>query len=97
MALFEHAYCPHFEDKLEFLAALAASERWAFPGDTGRPILWNYVHHTFNRLLDEDSQSAGRSLKIICNQDQQQSCFNTGLFTLVFSQRTMSPYSGCLR
>lgn len=81
--LFEFAYCPQFDAKLELLAGMAAPEPWAFPGDTGLPVLWNFIHHTFRRLA-EDCDEAGIPIKVHLSSDRLRACFNTGLYTQNF-------------
>lgn len=76
LPLFEFAYCPKFNEKLEYLSKLAMPEAWNFknsPSDPERPlpILYNYIHHTFIRLEEEE--------KIAINGDY--ACFNTSLVT----------------
>lgn len=83
VGLFEFAYCPQFDAKLDLLADIAAPEPWALPGDTGLPILWNFVHHTFKRIA-EDCDEAGMPSKVCLSDDGLRACFNTGLYTLNF-------------
>jgi hypothetical protein len=64
-------------EKLEMLARLAESEEWGYrhtPTEHPFPVLFNYLHHTFERLAEEG--------KIGVTQDEEHACWNTGLVTV---------------
>ncbi len=82
-SLFDFAYCPQFDTKLEQLAAIAASEPWAFPGDVALPILRNYVNHTFKRMAERCDPS-GTPERVQLSENNALACFNTGLYTQNF-------------
>ena len=74
--LFEFAFIPHIDDRLDQLAQLAEPEEWAYQNmqsEHGRPILYNYLHYTYVRLREEN--------KIFESDDRQYATFNTGLVT----------------
>lgn len=74
--LFEWAYFPEYDNKLEELANLAMDENWNYKhmkSDRPLPILSNYLRYTFVRLEQEE--------KILCSDDGNWACFNTGLAT----------------
>ncbi len=74
--LYQYAYIPDFEQKLDDLAALAEPEDWTYkntPSPYRHPILYYYVHYTFVRLQEEE--------KVAVSADNESSCFNTGLVT----------------
>lgn len=71
--LFNYAWFLDFPTSLSDLSLLAMDDSWDYSGKpTGKfPILFNYVHHTFSKLKDEN--------KII--EEANYSIFNTGLVT----------------
>lgn len=75
--LFELIYFPSMDSRLEELAQLAEPEDWDYSNlsnyDHKRPILYNYIQHTYTRLSEED--------KILISDDGQSITFNTGLAT----------------
>lgn len=72
--IYNYALCLHFDDKLEKLSSLAITEEWDYHYATSnypKPILSNYIHHTFNKISSDS--------EILENGDK--SIFNTGLVT----------------
>ena len=72
--LFEFAFIPDMNTRLGELADMAMPENWNYRHTNSlqpHPILYNYLHHTFMRLKDENK---------IC-EIQNWACFNTGLVT----------------
>lgn len=69
----------YWETPFEKLANLATTEDWNFKNskyrreNTSFPILFNYLNFTFLRLQKQD--------KILYSDDNNRSCFNTGLQT----------------
>lgn len=82
--LFEFAFCPKFDAKLQILSKLSP-ESWGYrntPSIKPLPILWNYIQHTFKRIKEEyDALSLleKKNTKIYLIGDK--CCFNTGLYT----------------
>lgn len=75
-------------EKLDKLASLALAEKWSYnvprpeKKNQKTPILENYILHTFRRIIFE--YNAGQSdedKQKILFMDEQNMCFNTGLFT----------------
>ena len=67
-------FSPDFNARLDELASLAMAEKWDYnnsPIGEGHPILFNYIHHTFNRLQAEDN----------ILEESDKCIFNTGLVT----------------
>jgi hypothetical protein len=74
--LYRFAIVPNAPEQLVKLSRLAEDEDWNYrhtPHDHDLPILFNYLHHTFERLEDEG--------KIVVSRDGEHACFNTGLVT----------------
>ena len=75
ISLFNFAwFYPNFQTRLNELAELALSENWNYtraPAQNGLPILFNYIHHTFNKIHDENQ----------IQEENEQCIFNTGLVT----------------
>jgi hypothetical protein len=74
--LFDLAYFPAMDDKLDDLADLAEPESWDYqhtPTEHHKPILYNYLQYTYKRLADED--------KLAESDDGTSLAFNTGLVT----------------
>jgi len=74
--LFKFAYVPDFDGKLVGLAELVEDEDWDYhhtPSTHSRPILFNYIRYTYQRIAEER--------KIGLSADGDYSCFNTGLVT----------------
>lgn len=74
--LYQFAFIPSIDDKLEQLAKLAEPEDWDYKVAPSRhpvPVLHNYIHQTFIRVQAED--------KIAYSTDNRFACFNTGLVT----------------
>lgn len=71
--LFDFAYFPQFDQKIEILAELAP-EDWGYSHSSSRrkhPVLRSYLNYTLKRLLEEN--------KVI--EHTEIACFNTGLVT----------------
>lgn len=73
MSLFNFAWFPNFNQSIAELKELAMAENWDYSiNPTGKnPILVNYIHHTFNKVKEENKIEKGGEF---C-------CFNTGLVT----------------
>ncbi len=74
--LYRFAFIPNINEKLAELATLAEPEDWEYkrtPSQNPLPILFNYIHYTFNRLEEEG--------KIAVSADNRSACFNSGLVT----------------
>lgn len=72
--LFDYAYLGNFPEVLENLKGKAMTECWEYKKASNSrpfPILFNYLHHTFSRIKEQN--------KIISNG--KYSCFNTNLVT----------------
>ncbi|MEN6419434.1 MAG: DUF3825 domain-containing protein, partial [Clostridiaceae bacterium] len=86
--IFQFASFNNWSDTLSRLESSAIPENWkynVFRNDvknTKNPILENYIHHTFKRLLQEYrlAESMEEKQEIIFHNDKL-ACFNTGLFT----------------
>lgn len=79
-SLFEFAYFPGMEDRLDELAELAEPEEWEYKNtesDRSKPILFSYIQHTYIRLGEENKDAR----KIVVSDDKQWATFNTGLVT----------------
>jgi hypothetical protein len=75
--LFRFAIIPNMSDQLPRLVALAEREDWNYrhaESPHPYPILFNYLHHTFDRLSEED--------KIAVSRDGEHACWNSGLVTI---------------
>lgn len=73
--LFDFAYVPDIESKLQHLSSIAQRESWDYRfalSDKALPVLYSYIHYTFSRVQDE------HKIAII---DSERACFNTGLNT----------------
>ncbi len=82
--IFQFAYLPDYEKKIECLISLARPERWDYIRDRQdfpHQILRNYINHTFMRLceLNKKTPEAG-----YIYQTDTAFCFDTGLFTKNF-------------
>lgn len=74
--LFDLIFFPHMDDRLDELAGLAEREEWDYhhaETEHQKPILYNYLRYTYQRLAEEE--------KIIVSDDGQLITFNTGLVT----------------
>lgn len=73
MALFQYSWFPDFQKSINELKSLAMIENWDYSKKPtgGNPILVNYIHHTFDKVKDENK------IEI----ESEFSCFNTGLVT----------------
>lgn len=73
LELYNFAWFPDLETATSELKDLAMDENWDYTNPTtgGLPILFNYVHHTFNKLKFEN--------KVI--EEDNHASFNTGLVT----------------
>jgi hypothetical protein len=88
--LYRFALIPNKPAKLGELVEMAEREGWDYrhtPNEHPLPILFNYLHHTFDRLQEED--------KIAVKGNEEHSCWNTGLVTIhqkpIFAQTRLSP------
>lgn len=73
--LFEFAQVS-IDARLQELAQLAQPENWNYRKAASLrdlPILYNYIHHTFSRILEEG--------KVAFSAARDRACFNTGLIT----------------
>ena len=61
------------QSKLNYLANIAQEEQWDYHGTTDKPILYNYLCYTYDRIKTEN--------KIEVTDDGSAMCFNTGLLT----------------
>lgn len=71
---FDLIFFPRMDDRLDELAALAEPEEWTYQRTQtthNKPILFNYLQHTYSRLAEEG--------KIVVSDDGQLITFNTGL------------------
>jgi hypothetical protein len=74
--LYKFALIPNINEKLAELVKLAEPEDWEYkrtPSPNPLPILFNYIHYTFNRLEEEG--------KIAVSADNRYACVNSGLVT----------------
>jgi hypothetical protein len=58
--LYRFAIIPNMPEQLPVLAELAEPEDWSYrhsPTDHELPILFNYLHHTFDRIEEEPAQA----------------------------------------
>lgn len=62
-----------FDDKLAELAEMAEDENWTFNSNGQLEVLYKYIVHTFDRLVDEN--------KVLIDEKENFACFNTGLLT----------------
>lgn len=74
--ILDWAYLGYLPNVLGELAGLALHVNWSFKNtspnpDKPHPILWNYLVHTFGRLVREN--------KVIVSADKSWAAFNTGL------------------
>lgn len=77
LELRDFAWIQDFEEAISDLAELAEPEDWDYhntPTDRRRPVLRNYVVHTYRRLAEEG--------KFSLTDDRRWCCFNTGLVTV---------------
>lgn len=76
--LYQFAIIPRMDERLADLATLAEPEDWNYRHVTDshqHPILYNYLHYTFERLQEEG--------KVAVSPDEEHACINTGLVTSV--------------
>ena len=74
--LYQFAWFHDREDRLQDLAQMAEPEEWSYqnsPNEHSHPVLFNYLAHTYGRLVEES--------KIGLSENGQFSCLNTGLVT----------------
>jgi hypothetical protein len=74
--LFDLVFVPNMDGRLDELAALAEPEEWDYQRtetEYNKPILYNYLRHTYSRLAEEE--------KIVVSDDGQFITFNSGLVT----------------
>lgn len=72
----DFAMMPKFNENIEALANLAEDEDWEYRNTTSpqaKPILKNYIVHTYLRVAEEK--------KISVSADENFACWNTGLIT----------------
>ena len=71
--LYDFGWFPDFNQSIIDLNTLAMNENWGYSSSTtgDYPILFNYIHHTFNKLKSEK--------KVI--EENDHASFNTGLVT----------------
>lgn len=55
-------------------------EKWSRTGSSKFEILRNYITRTFERLYDEMQDASDQEKNKFIYQDEDQACFNTGLF-----------------
>lgn len=55
-------------------------EKWSSTGRTDYNILKNYIRYTFEKLSDEREQAVGAEQQKYIFEDDNQACFDTGLF-----------------
>lgn len=75
-SLYDFAYINNMDEQMKNLASLAMYEDWDYKNTINSrkyPILFNYLHHTFEKLQCEK--------KISISSDNEYTCFNTGLVT----------------
>ncbi len=74
--LFDFAFVPNLEQKVEYLCGLAQPENWDYRHTQAvkkHQILQSYLHYTFSRIQEEN--------KISITANETKACFNTGLVT----------------
>ncbi len=71
--LFTFVFFRNFTISMEKLKNLSMPEIWNFPPNSSDKILFNYIHHTFKKLQEEN--------KIVYTENGNYACFNTGLVT----------------
>lgn len=71
--LYRFAFIYDINEVLDKLRSLAMPEDWDFNTSTHNRILFNFVHHTFKKIQEDD--------KIMYTQNKEYACFNTGLVT----------------
>lgn len=72
--LYEFAFIRKLEDVLQKLKSIDSSEKWEYVNTLNErplPILYNYIHHTFSRIKEQNKIRVSGKYK----------CFNTGLVT----------------
>lgn len=83
-ALYKFAFCPDFNNQLKSLAIMAPEQWESLRIKSGQPfpILYRYIHHTFQRIKEEYDlfSSPEEKNKKICMASDK-ACFNTGLYT----------------
>ncbi|MDT5059806.1 MAG: hypothetical protein QOH63_265 [Acidobacteriota bacterium] len=75
-SLFEFAFIPHIEDRLNELVGMAEPEEWGYQhteSQYAHPVLYNYLQYTYRRVAEEG--------KIATSPDGEFATFNTGLVT----------------
>lgn len=85
--LFSFAHCAAIQNNLNYLATklmAGTNESWDYantPSPYPFPILYSYIHYTFNKLKEEYDalpfEQKNRKIYI----SEECACFNTGLFT----------------
>ncbi|HEY6169014.1 MAG TPA: DUF3825 domain-containing protein [Verrucomicrobiae bacterium] len=74
--LFEFAWFPGYDAKIDYLASLAQPENWNYRHATSthpNAFLSSYLHYTFGRIQEQN--------KIAISPTNSKACFNTGLVT----------------
>ena len=82
--IYQFAYLPNYQQKIEDLVQLARKERWDYLNDKQsmpHQILVNYINHTFMRLVELQADHPDKNYVF---QDENTFCFDTGLFTKNF-------------
>jgi hypothetical protein len=72
----EFAMMPRFDEDMASLASLAETEDWEYrftQSTYNKPILRNYISHTYRRIAEEK--------KVAVSTDENFCCWNTGLIT----------------
>ena len=70
-----------YTNKLRILATNELSpEKWSSSGRSDYNILKNYIRYTFEKLWDEREQVPDGEKQDYIYEDDDQACFNTGLF-----------------
>jgi hypothetical protein len=67
---------PKFVDDIDHLAGMAEPEDWDYrhtPNPVTKPILRNYLKHTYKRIAEEK--------KVAITNDEEHACWNSGLIT----------------
>ncbi|WP_368649812.1 DUF3825 domain-containing protein [Brucella intermedia] len=73
---YDFAMMPRFAEELDTLAGMAENEDWEYrhtPSPIPKPILKNYITHTYQRIAEEK--------KVAVSEDENFCCWNTGLIT----------------
>lgn len=77
-SFYDLVFMPHMDEHLGALSSIAEPEEWDYrhiPSSHPKPILYNYLRYTYQRLAEED--------KIAVAENGSAIAFNTGLVTPV--------------